>query len=79
MLDRLIERGFEIQAESHATAILEGDFRAALSELESVLLNVTIPITEIVGSGGGETKGTQRLRRAFAHAGLLWCWRHFFV
>ncbi len=25
-----------------------------------------MPITEIIGSGGGEAKGTQRLRRAFA-------------
>ena len=31
---------------------------------------MSIPIEEIVGSGGGETKGTQRLRRALAER----CW-----
>jgi hypothetical protein len=31
-----------------------------------VLSAVTIPIEEIIGSGGGEAKGTQRLRRALA-------------
>jgi len=29
-----------------------------------VLLNAAIPITEIIGSGGGEAKGTRRMRRA---------------
>jgi hypothetical protein len=38
-------------------------------QLETVLSDVRIPIDEIVGSGGGETKATQRLRRALAHAG----------
>jgi hypothetical protein len=28
-----------------------------------------VPITEIVGSGGGETKGTQRMRKAFSDSG----------
>jgi Restriction endonuclease BglII len=32
--------------------------------LEDVLLGSTIPIEEIIRSGGGETKGTQRLRNA---------------
>jgi Restriction endonuclease BglII len=35
-------------------------------QLEGVLLSSTIPIEEIIGSGGGETKGTQRLRNALA-------------
>jgi hypothetical protein len=69
MLERLRERGFEIQLESHAGAILEQDFPAALAEIEEVLLTVRIPIVEIIGSGGGETKATQRLRRAFATLG----------
>ena len=34
-----------------------------------VLCGVTIPIEEIIGSGGGETKGTQRLRKALAATG----------
>lgn len=75
MLERLREKGFEVVFESHATAILEGDFPAALGELEAVLAGFEIPITEIIGSGGGETKGTQRLRRALSSQG----WRkvHF--
>jgi hypothetical protein len=61
MFDRLKERGFEIEFKSHAQAILGIDF-----PVEGVLLTSTIPIEEIIGSGGGETKGTQRLRRALA-------------
>src|SRR5690349_15180047 len=60
----LVTRGFQIEFYSHATAILAVDFPEAISELESALLNVTIPIEEIIAGGGGEAKGTQRLRRA---------------
>jgi hypothetical protein len=69
MLDRLIDRRFEIQFESHAAAILEMDFPAALADVEQVLLSFEVPITEIIGSGGGETKGTQRLRKALTDLG----------
>jgi hypothetical protein len=65
-LSKLIERGFEVEFHSHAKAILTVDFPQALAELEEVLLGLTIPMEEIVGSGGGETKGTQRLRRGLA-------------
>lgn len=64
MLGVLQEKGFEILFESHARAILERDFPSALTDLESVLLRFEIPITEMIGSGGGETLGTQRLRHA---------------
>jgi hypothetical protein len=57
MFDRLLEKGFEIDFRSHARAILEGDFPDVATELEQVLLASTIPIEEIIGSGGGETKG----------------------
>jgi hypothetical protein len=66
MFDRLRERGFEIEFRSHAEAILSVDFPEVAEQLESVLATSTIPIEEIIGSGGGETKGTQRLRRALA-------------
>ena len=69
MLEKLAEKGFEIRFESHAAAILEKDFPAALKELEQALSTLSIPITEIIGSGGGETKGTQRMRRAFNDVG----------
>lgn len=69
LLQQLHDRGFEIRFESHAAAILEKDFPVALDELENVLQRVHVPITEIIGSGGGETKGTQRLRRALTEMG----------
>jgi hypothetical protein len=71
VLEKLKTRDFEIQCESHAAAILEKDFPVALQELESALLKLTVPITEIIGSGGGETKGTQRMRRAFNDVGWV--------
>ncbi len=66
MFDQLKGRGFEIEFRSHARAILSIDFPEVAAQLEGVLLASTIPIEEIIGSGGGETKGTQRLRRALA-------------
>jgi hypothetical protein len=62
MLERLSERGFELTFLSHAEAILSRDFPDAVRELEAALEIFSIPITEIIGSGGGETAGTQRLR-----------------
>jgi len=69
MLDKLKERGFEIQFESHAAAILERDFPEAITDIERALLTFEVPISEIIGSGGGETKGTQRLRKALTDLG----------
>lgn len=69
MFDGLKERGFQIQTLSHAHAILSGDFPEVAEEVEAILLDSTIPIEEIIGSGGGETKGTQRLRRALRAKG----------
>ena len=66
MLESLQERGFQVEFHSHATAILAADFPEAVGELEAALLGMSIPIEEIIGSGGGETKGTQRLRHALA-------------
>jgi hypothetical protein len=67
--------GYEITFHSHARAILEVDFPDAIDELGKILNGLTIPIEEIVGSGGGESKGTQRLRRALAE--LNWAKTHF--
>ena len=64
MFEALIAKGFEVEHYAHAKAILTTDFPAALSELEDALLTATIPVEEIIAGGGGETKGTQRLRRA---------------
>lgn len=69
MLENLTEKGFEVRSESHAAAILELDFPTAVGEIEEALRDFEIPITEIIGSGGGETQGTQRLRKALTEQG----------
>jgi hypothetical protein len=69
--------GFQVEFLSHARAILSVDFPKAIDELCSVLSHVTIPIEEIIASGGGEAKGTQRLRRSLAK--LDWRKREFTV
>jgi hypothetical protein len=64
MFEQLLAAGFQVEFPSHAKAILSVDFPEVAAQLEAILIGSTIPIGEIVGSGGGETKGTQRLRRA---------------
>lgn len=64
MFESLHAAGFQIEFHSHAKAILSLDFGDVAQQLEAILTTATIPIEEIIGSGGGETKGTQRLRRA---------------
>lgn len=67
--DRLKEKGFEIEFHAHARSILLGEFSAPLAELAGVLDHLELPITEIIGSGGGETKFTQRTRKSLAELG----------
>jgi hypothetical protein len=62
MFEALRKKDYQIEFVSHALAILEVDFPDAAAELEEVMLSQSVPIEEIIGSGGGETKGTQRLR-----------------
>jgi len=69
MFEKLTERGFQVEIHSHAKAILSVDFPKAVEELEEAIVGLSIPIEEIVGSGGGETQGTQRLRRSLAKLG----------
>tara|TARA_R100001129_G_scaffold33347_1_gene22432 strand:+ start:592 stop:1326 length:735 start_codon:yes stop_codon:yes gene_type:complete len=68
MFDTLKERGFEIVSINHAQAIVERDFPDAEAEIENALSELTLPISEIIGSGGGEAKMTQRLRRGLTGA-----------
>jgi hypothetical protein len=63
MFGGLISSGFQVECHSHAEAIIRVDFPEAVRELEAALLTSTIPIEEIIAGGGGEAKGTQRLRR----------------
>jgi Restriction endonuclease BglII len=69
MLEKLVKAGFEVAFTNHADAILKHDFSSFVEELEAVLLGVSIPISEIVGRGGGEAKFTQRLRNSLADLG----------
>jgi Restriction endonuclease BglII len=69
-LHSLVAKGFDIRFVSHAAGIMVQDFPQALAELESALVGLELPITEIIGSGGGETKFTQRLRKTLA--GMKW-------
>jgi hypothetical protein len=61
---QLLAKGFQIEFHSHAEAILSVDFPDVLADLEATLVNLSIPVEEIIAGGGGEAKGTQRLRRA---------------
>ena len=62
MFEALRNKGYQIEFVSHALAILEIDFPDAAAELEEALLNQSVPIEEIIGSGGGETKAAPRSR-----------------
>ena len=69
MFDGLIAKGFQVEFHSHSAAILGVDFPEAAEELEEVLHSATIPVEEIIAGGGGEAKGTQRLRKGLAKKG----------
>jgi len=71
MFEALRKRGYQIEFVSHAWAILQIDFPDAAAELEDVILSQSVPIEEIIGSGGGETKGTQRLRNGLTARGWI--------
>lgn len=66
MFEKLKEKGFQILTLHHAEAILTHDMADAVAELEKVLLDVEIPVVELIRGGGGEGEFTQRLRRALA-------------
>lgn len=70
-LAKLEAQGFQVVFRGHAKAILGVDFAQALLELERILLGLKIPIEEIIASGGGEAKGTQRLRKALNAQGWV--------
>ena len=67
--EALEAKGFNISFQAHAKSILYGEFPQALDQIGAVLHAIELPITEIIGSGGGETKFTQRLRKSLAALG----------
>lgn len=71
MLEALRQRGFDVLAVHHAEAIISRDMPNAEREIESVLLDLQIPVLELVAGGGGEAQATQRLRRGLAGQGWV--------
>lgn len=69
MLEELQQAGYQILVRQHAEAILSYDIPEALGEIAQALLPLTIPMSELIASGGGEAKSTQRLRRQFSELG----------
>lgn len=66
---KLAAGGFQLRFQRHAQAILNTDFSSAIDEITDALLQIKIPVSDLIGSGGGEAKATQRLRRSLSHTG----------
>jgi hypothetical protein len=66
MFEKIKKKGFQILTLHHAEAILTHDMAEAVAELEKVLLDVEVPVEELIKGGGGEGELTQRMRRALA-------------
>ena len=69
MLEELRGQGFDVLARNHAEAILAVDFPDEIAELVGRCAGFAIPVAELIGSGGGEARSTQRLRRGLAEQG----------
>lgn len=60
---KIKEKDFQVLTISHAEAILKHDMPDAANELETALLEISIPAEELIRGGGGECGFTQRLRK----------------
>jgi hypothetical protein len=69
MLEKLKDKGFQVVALHHAEAIISQDMPQSVTDLETVLGKISLPIEEIIRGGGGEGKLTQRIRNALAELG----------
>lgn len=69
MFRQLRYQGFDIEIRNHAGSILSAEFPEQVQEIESALLELAIPVSELIGSGGGEAKSTQRLRNSLYDKG----------
>jgi len=76
MVERLRKGGFDLIVRNHAEAILSVDFPGAVQDLVVAITDFRLPVSEIIGSGGGEAPSTQRLRRRLAESGWK---KHNFV
>lgn len=68
VLRKLQQAGYDVLALHHAEAILTHDMPGAVADLDAVLVDLRIPVAEIV-SGGGEAPSTQRKRRKLVELG----------
>lgn len=68
MFETLKDSGFDFVVRNHAEAILSVDFPEIADELIGALLDLRIPVEELIGSGGGEALSTQRLRKRLYEA-----------
>ena len=68
-LATLRQAGFDVMVRNHAEAILRVDFPDETAELVAALTDMSIPVAELIASGGGEARSTQRLRRILSDAG----------
>jgi len=65
----LSELGYDVECVQHADALLTHSFPQVQADFEEVLVPFRLRMSDLVGSGGGETHGTQALRRSFADLG----------
>ncbi len=68
MFQILEDKGYQITTLHHAEAILTHDMPEAVSEIESVLSGLELPVKELVRGGGGEGQLTQRLRKSLSNS-----------
>lgn len=68
MFESIKAKGFQVETLHHAAAILKHDMGEAVEELEQVLLDIQVPVAELVRSGGGEGELTQRIRKSLANS-----------
>ena len=71
MFGQLREAGFDIMVRNHAEAVLRVDFPVQTAELIAALVEFSLSPAELIASGGGEAKSTQRLRRLLYDAGWI--------
>ena len=65
----LQDQGFDVRFSYHADAIIGLHFPDVIDELTQILGDIDVPMHEIMGSGGGEAKVTQRLRKRLSASG----------
>src|SRR5690242_16690202 len=76
MFEKAKELGYQILPLHHAEAILQHDMPDVVENLETTLLDLEIPVEELVRGGGGESPVVQRLRRTLGEVGWK---KHNFV